>query len=249
MFGLDERIMSLSGGGLAMTLIVALLLGLRHATDPDHLTAVSTLLASERAGGERRARRLGISWGVGHATTLIALGLPVVLFSRHLPEGLQRAAELLVGVVIMGLAARLLVRWHRGYFHVHPHSHGSLRHSHPHVHEHAGGVERHPDPHEHGHEETIGRTPLAAFGIGLLHGAGGSAAVGVLIVGATPGRLEAAVALILFAAATAVSMLLLSALFGLVLARGPVLRRLAALAPVFGSVSLVFGLLYALAAL
>jgi hypothetical protein len=247
--GLDDQIASLSRGGLVMTLVVALLLGLRHATDPDHLTAVSTLLASERPGGGRRARRLGLSWGVGHATTLIALGLPAVLFSRHLPGGVQRGAELLVGAVIMALAVRLLVRWRRGYFHVHPHSHGSLSHSHPHVHEHAGGAVKHPRPHEHGHQEALGRTPLAAFGIGLLHGAGGSAAVGVLIVGATPGRLEAAIALVLFAAATAVSMLLLSAIFGLVLARGPVLRRLAALAPAFGAVSLVFGLLYALAAL
>src|SRR4051812_49670663 len=92
-------------------LALALLLGLRHATDPDHLTAVSTLVMSDEKRGARRAAKLGASWGLGHALTLFALGVPVVVFNSHLPDWLQQGFELAVGVVIVALAARLLLRW------------------------------------------------------------------------------------------------------------------------------------------
>src|SRR3954447_15953176 len=125
MLGLDDTIAGLSGsGGLLVALAVALLLGLRHATDPDHLTAVSTLVMSE--GHPRSARKLGFAWGCGHALTLFAFGAPVVLLGSKLPEWLQSGLELAVGVVIVALAVRLLLRWRRGYFHVHEHDHGDL---------------------------------------------------------------------------------------------------------------------------
>jgi ABC-type nickel/cobalt efflux system permease component RcnA len=249
--GLDDRIAHLSGGGgIAVALVVAVLLGLRHATDPDHLTAVSTLVMGEGRWGARRAARLGLSWGLGHATTLFLFGLPVVLFRDELPEPVQQAAELAVGVVIIALGARLLLRWRRGYFHAHPHRHGERTHSHPHVHEdateHTGadGVE-----HEHAHPEALGRSPLAAYGIGLVHGIGGSAGVGILLIGAIPGRSSAVAALALFAGATAISMAVLSSAFGRALAHGPVARRFASLAPAFGTASLLFGAWYVLGAL
>ncbi|MFN8205772.1 MAG: hypothetical protein U0S48_24720, partial [Solirubrobacteraceae bacterium] len=67
---LDDAIAHLgAGGGLWLALLVAVLLGLRHATDPDHLTAVSTLVMSDPRDGSRRAGRLGLAWGLGHATT------------------------------------------------------------------------------------------------------------------------------------------------------------------------------------
>src|SRR5215208_398103 len=102
-----------------MALLVALLLGLRHATDPDHLTAVSTLLLADTRHAAKRAMALGLAWGVGHAATLFAFGFPVVLLRRHLPQPIQRGAELIIGVLIALLAVRLLVRWGRGFFHVH----------------------------------------------------------------------------------------------------------------------------------
>jgi len=74
MFGLDDRIADLAQGGApAVALFVALLLGLRHASDPDHLAAVSTLIASDPEDGTRRAGRLGLAWGAGHALTLAPL--------------------------------------------------------------------------------------------------------------------------------------------------------------------------------
>jgi high-affinity nickel permease len=238
-FGLDEAIAGLGGGGPVIVLAVALLLGLRHATDPDHLVAVSTLVTSERERPARRATILGLWWGLGHATTLLAFGLPIVLFGSYLPDPAQRAAEALVGVVIVVLAIRLLVRWRQGRFHSHSHDHEGVVHRHLHGHEHAA--------HEHEHRPL--RSPAQAYGIGCLHGAGGSAGVGVLLLASIPGAREAIAALAVFAGATALSMGVLSALLGCALAAPAVERRLQRLVPVLAGASLLFGAWYGAAAL
>jgi ABC-type nickel/cobalt efflux system permease component RcnA len=229
---------------LALLLAVALGLGLRHASDPDHLAAVSTLIASEPENGTRRAGRLGLAWGLGHATTLALFGLPILVFNAYLPDAAQRGAEALVGLVIMFLAGRLLVRWRRGHFHAHPHRHGATEHRHLHPHDDRGAS------HEHAHEpETqLGRSPAQAYGIGLVHGMGGSASVGVLVLATITDRAEAVAALLVFALGTAVSMAALSSAFGYAITRGPVLRRMLAFAPAMGVLTLAFGGWYALGA-
>ena len=265
MFGLDDWIAELAQGeGLALVLVVSLLLGLRHASDPDHLAAVSTLIASDSEDGTRRAGRLGLAWGAGHALTLAAFGLPIVLLQAYLPDTAQRIAEAAVGLMIMFLATRLLLRWRRGHFHAHAHRHGDVehRHLHPHgvphahgpLHDHPhGAVHDHPHGavHDHTHEPEarLGRSPLQAFGIGLVHGAGGSAGVGVLLLATIPGQAEAVAALMVLAAGTAVSMASLSSAFGYAITRGPVLRRMLAFAPAMGLVTLAFGGWYTLGAI
>jgi High-affinity nickel-transport protein len=233
MFGLDDFLASYSDGtALALVVVVAILLGLRHATDPDHLAAVTTLIAST----ERRARdaaRLGLAWGAGHALTLFALGVPIVLYRAYLPEPVQRGAETAIGFLIAGLAVWLLIRWRRGAFHAHAHEHGSQSHSHLHSHRSA--------PHEHARS----RTPLGAFAVGLLHGIGGSAGVGILLVSTIDGTTLAVLALAILAAFTAVSMTLLTMGFGLTLLAN---RSLGRLAPALGIASLAFGTWYALGA-
>lgn len=227
-----------------MGIVVAVLLGLRHATDPDHLTAVSTLVLSEERDGARRAGILGFAWGLGHATTIFAFGLPIILFRTYLAEMVQRTAEVVIGVVIVALAVRLLIRWRRGYFHAHSHAHGQLHHAHPHVHE--GGAASHAlHPHLHPHTEGMGRSPVAAYGIGLVHGIGGSAMAGLLVAGAAANRVMGVIGLLLFAAGTAVSMAIVSSAFGYALARGPVARLVGPLMPAVGVASLAFGVWYA----
>ncbi len=216
MFGLDDRIAGLGdGSAFALLALAAMLLGLRHATDPDHLTAVSTLAAGEEPD-PRAAARLGFAWGMGHATSLFAFGVPIVLFRAYLPETLQMGAECAVGIVIVLLALRLLARW-RG---------GRLGHAHP------RGT----------------RTRGQAYAIGLVHGVGGSAGVGVLLLAAIPGHAEALAALALFALCTAISMVAASTTFGLALTRERVARRYGALAPALGVLSLTFGIWYSLSA-
>jgi ABC-type nickel/cobalt efflux system permease component RcnA len=248
MAGVDQWLAEFGGGGIGLAIAMALLLGARHATDPDHLTAVSALILSDDRGSGRRAGVLGLSWGLGHATTLFLFGLPVVLFGRAIPIPLQQAAEAVVGIVIIALAVRLIVRWRRGYFHSHAHRHGLVSHTHPHVHEHSGHTP-HPGPHPHRHVDGLGRSPLAAFGIGLIHGAGGSAAVGILLVTAVSGQVDAVLGLLLFAGATACSMALVSAAVGYGLVRGIVAPKLERLVPAFATVSLAFGVWYTLSAL
>jgi high-affinity nickel permease len=240
-FGLDELISGLGGGSLVMVLVVALLLGLRHATDPDHLVAVSTLLATEPDRPARRASMLGLSWGAGHASSLLALGLPIVLLGSQIPSVVHGGAEVLIGIVIMVLAARLVRQWARGGFHVHVHIHHGVAHRHLHSH--------HAEDPGHEHEHRRIRSPLQAYAIGLVHGVGGSAAVTVLVIGSIGSRRDAVLALGIFALGTAVSMALLSLGFGSALAREPVRHRLETLAPALGALSFAFGTWYALAAI
>ena len=251
MFGLEDRITDLAqGGGLVAVLFVALLLGLRHASDPDHLAAVSTLIASDPDDGTRRAGRLGLAWGGGHALTLAAFGLPIVLLQAYLPDSAQRAAEALVGLMIMFLAVRLLLRWRSGHFHVHAHRHGDMEHRHLHPHPRPAHEHGQAAAHDHTHtpEARLGRTPWGAFGIGLVHGTGGSAGVGVLLIATIPAQAEAVAALVVLALGTAISMALLSSAFGYAITRGPVVRRMLAFAPAMGLMTLAFGGWYTLGA-
>jgi high-affinity nickel permease len=242
MFGLDDTIASVSdGASLLIVLGVAVLLGLRHASDPDHLVAVTALVAASRKPTRWAAGKLGMGWGLGHATTLVAFGLPIVLFKAYLPEHAVQGAEVLIGAVIVALAAWLLARWRQGLFHMHVHDHGSGRHAHGHTHERAR---------DHPHRSGLrARSPLQAYGIGLVHGVGGSAGVGVLLLASIDDQVVAVLAMALFALFTALSMALLSAGFGTALSGGPVRRWFHRLAPALGVASLAFGAWYALGAL
>ena len=88
-------------------------LGLRHASDPDHLVAVTSLVAAED-GDTRKAARLGAWWGLGHAGVLLVIGMPLIFFKSELPAWLETGAEKAVGVVILLLAARVIFKWARG---------------------------------------------------------------------------------------------------------------------------------------
>lgn len=218
MFGLDTWLTHFSDGRtLFVVVAVAIVLGLRHASDPDHLAAVTTLVSNGRGG----ATRLGLTWGLGHATSLILLGVPIVLWKAYLPPRVEQSAEVTIGLVIIALALWLLVRWRRGAF---AHDHTHLR-------------------------VPPRRTPWQAFAIGLVHGVGGSGGVGVLLLATIHSHMVALIALVLFAAFTAISMALLSTGFGMALTRPGVQRSFARIAPALGLASLGFGLWYTLGAL
>ncbi len=223
MLGLDDWIAHFSDGTtVAILIVVAIVLGLRHASDPDHLAAVTTLIAGGKERTKSAAARLGFAWGLGHGLTLFAFGLSIVLFKTYLPEPVQRGTETTIGLVIAALAIWVLVRWRRGIFRFEG------------------------DSHAHGIQA---RSPLQAFAIGLVHGMGGSAGVGVLLLAAIHDHTVAVLALGLFAFFTAVSMALLSTGLGLTLSREPVRRCFDRIAPALGAASLLFGVWYALGAL
>jgi high-affinity nickel permease len=218
MFGLDDWVARFSDGtSVALVIVVAVVLGLRHATDPDHLAAVTTLIAGGRERAGRAATRLGIAWGLGHATSLFAFGVPIVLYRAYLPGPVQTVAETAVGLLIVALALALLVRRHHG------HSHGGSR--------------------------RRARSARQAYAIGLVHGMGGSAGVGVLLLATIHDRALAVAALALFAFFTAASMALITTGWGIALGRPRVQRSFDLVAPMLGVTSLAFGAWYALGAL
>ncbi len=225
---------------LGIILLVSLALGLRHASDPDHLAAVTTLIASEEERGQiRQAGLTGLVWGLGHGTTLVLVGLPLVLFNRHLPETVQQVAGAIIGAIIIVLALQLLLRWRRGLYHIHAHD-GEPSHSLLHS--------RSGEPREHSHPLPQ-RTPISAYGIGFVHGIGGSAGLTLLLLSTISDQVHATGALLLFAGGQAVSMAVLSIGFGVVIARGPLGKNFGRVAPVLGCLSLAFGVWYTSGAL
>ena len=230
---LDAWLESLfAGAPLATALVIAFLLGLRHASDPDHLVAVTSLVAADD-GDTRGAARLGAWWGIGHAIALLGLGLPLIFLKSELPAWLESSAEKAVGVVILVLAVRVIYKWVRGDFRSGPHRHERRPHRHL----------RRSSALTHGHRHV--RSARQAMGIGLLHGLAGTGAVVVLLIAALPGQLEAAAALAVFAPMSIVSMALCTGVFAWVLTRRvvePVYRTV--LIPALGLFGVMFGMWY-----
>jgi len=224
----------IEGAPLAAALGIAFVLGLRHASDPDHLVAVTSLVAAD-GGDTRRAAGLGAWWGLGHAGALLGIGIPLIAFKTELPGGVEAAAEKAIGVVILLLALRVILKWIRGDFRASAHAHdggghAKLRH-----------LRREGD-----HKHVAVRSPAQAAGIGALHGLAGTGAVVLLLIAALPTQLEAALALAVFAPMSIVSMAACTAAFAWVLTRPivePVYRTV--LIPGLGLFGVMFGLWYA----
>jgi hypothetical protein len=229
MLGLDDWLINLTTDPLTFVALISILLGLRHATDPDHLTALLTLRLDRT---QRHSVRLGLAWGIGHGTTMILIGVPLILAIAVVPEVVQQGLEFAVGAVIIGLAVRAIARGLRTHTHEHGHHDGT---HHAHEHGHLVG--------EHAH-----RTPRQAAAIGLLHGAGGSAGMVALVLGRLDDPTLAIAALVVIACFTAVSMAACSWLMchGLDQVITRVGRRGVAVAG--GSLALLFGAWYCAAA-
>jgi len=220
------------GAPLLVALGIAFALGLRHATDPDHLVAVTSLVAAED-GDARRAGRLGAWWGLGHAGVLLVIGLPLIFLKSSLPVWLESGAEKAVGVVILALALRVIAKWARGDYRASAHAHDGGHETRRHLRR----------DHDHGHVTV--RTPAQALSIGMLHGLAGTGAVVLLLIAALPTHLEAALALAVFAPMSMASMALCTTAFAWLLTRPavePVYRSV--LIPVLGAFGLMFGIWY-----
>ncbi len=218
------------------TLLPALLglgFGVRHAFEPDHLAAVSTLSAEQRS--LRAALGVGLSWGLGHAGALLGFGGALSLFEVHLPPAAVSALELLVAAVIAGLGVRAVVKaWREG-------REGPLA-----LHAHGGHEHVHPARGEHLHlgAVTLATRPLL---VGALHGLAGSGALVTLVLLELHGIGERLLYLSLFGLGSAVSMGALTALAGLPLAKLNKARR--GVLAASGVLSICVGVFWAAAAL
>ncbi|MDP2620538.1 MAG: urease accessory protein [Hyphomicrobiales bacterium] len=162
---------------LISTLLLGVLLGMRHALDADHVAAVASL--ATRSASSRETVRLGIAWGVGHTLTLFAVSVAVLLLGASFSGPAATMAEFAVGIMLVVLGADVVWRAARQHIHAHPHAHadGSV---HLHAHSHAGEQQAHEHSrHRHGHRAGM---PARALAVGLMHGLAGSAALLLLTV-------------------------------------------------------------------
>jgi len=186
-------------------LVIGLLLGMKHATEADHLAAVATL--ATRQGTLAGTIRQGVAWGIGHTLTLMLFGGIVLALGKSIPQHLERMLELGVGVMLIALGAdvlRRLVR-QRILFHVHTHPHAA---PHVHAHSHAGEGRHGISPHRHAHGRPL---PGRALVVGMMHGMAGSAALILLSLEAVESTGLALLYIALFGIGSIAGMALLSA--------------------------------------
>jgi hypothetical protein len=181
------------------------LLGMRHALEPDHVAAVSTMVSREQNGF--RAAWLGFCWGIGHTASLVVVGAALVVFRAEMPVPVTNVFELGVALMLIGLGVRAITLAARQG------PHGPLV-----VHRHGRVVHRHAalTAHVHVGHWTLARRPLI---VGALHGLAGSGALTALVLTTLPTTAARVTYLALFGLGSTLSMAALSGLLGWPLAR------------------------------
>ena len=220
--------------GLFSIIALGFFLGMRHATDPDHVVAVSTIVSRHRS--MKHAAVIGGLWGIGHTMTILLVGSGIILFGWVIPARVGLSMEFSVGLMLILLGVLNLTgilqwisnnlspaRFHdsdssTGAAHSHAHSHGDYVHTHPHQH----------DPESHPHDPA--RTPVGWFdrhfgrlglyhavrplAVGLVHGLAGSAAVALLVLTTIRDPKWAVAYLLLFGVGTIAGMMLITGVMG-----------------------------------
>jgi len=221
--------------GIFSILALGFILGLKHATDADHLIAVSTIVSERK--GFWSSSIVGILWGLGHSVSLLVVGLAVVAFNIRIPDNIAVWMELAVAAMLVVLGGNVLWRLRRGAtLHAHEHRHNDKRHLHLHIH--APGKET-----VHDHVPPVGKKP---FFVGMVHGMAGSAALMLVVLATISSRPLALLYIAIFGAGSVGGMFIMSVFLGLPFAftsrheRLNTMIRLSA-----GMLSVCFGLLYA----
>jgi ABC-type nickel/cobalt efflux system permease component RcnA len=204
-------------------IVVGFFLGMRHATDPDHVIAVTTIVSRQR--NLLKAALTGIVWGIGHTLTIFVVGSAIILFDVVIPARIGLSMEFSVGLMLIVLGAMNIASFVRtartiapaqeesDVIHSHAHSHGDYVHSHAHGHT--------PEAHSHSHQtprtwldRMFGRIglyqQLRPLVVGIVHGLAGSAAVALLILTTIRNPRWAMVYLLVFGAGTAGGMMLIT---------------------------------------
>lgn len=186
-------------------LALGFLVGLAHALDADHVAAVAAMLG--RGGSRRSVVARGAAWGIGHTAALFVICSVVVLLGLSISDRLGTALHLVVGVMIALLGVKVFWGLWRDQVHIHVHEHDGVRHLH--AHSHRGDDSAHnASAHDHRHQV---RALLPTLGVGLLHGAAGSAGLLVLIFASVGNKAEALLAFAVFGLGSLVGMTLLTA--------------------------------------
>ncbi len=240
---------------------LGLFLGMRHATDPDHVIAVTTIVSRQRTA--LGAAAIGAAWGVGHTLTILVVGGGMIVFGWVIPPRVGLSTELIVGVMLIVLGimnltgvmrrigASVSKRGGPGQVHSHPHGHGDYVHTHPHGH--------HPESHLHSADDTplgwldrhlgsLGAYRLARpLVVGVVHGLAGSAALALLVLTTIRTPSWAILYLVIFGVGTIVGMMLMTAMIVVPFAytANRFTRLSSGLRLASGLISVVFGLFIA----
>lgn len=209
-----------------IAVLLGLLVGARHAFEPDHLAAVSTLVSTERG---RNPSVLGLMWGLGHTISLLAVGVALVVVDAALPARLGVAFELAVAAMLVVLGARAVIRGLRNVDgHAGVHRHHEIVHSH-------GGA------HDHVHvgARAFAWRPLT---IGLVHGLAGSGALTALAFAELPTTTARVVYMLLFGLGSIAGMAVATGVVGGLVGR---ITHRRSLDVVTGVASCVCGVLWA----
>jgi len=197
---------------------------MRHATDPDHVIAVTTIVSRQRS--ILKSAAIGAFWGLGHTLTIFAVGAAIIIFDLVIPARVGLSMELSVGLMLIILGLMNVFSFRRALpeeavhshiaspsVHSHHHSHGDYVHSHPHNHAHG-----HPHSDEHTPvgwlDRLFGKTamyrPLRPLIIGIVHGLAGSAAVALLVLTTIRDARWAVAYLLVFGIGTIAGMMLIT---------------------------------------
>ena len=229
-----------SGALLALTL--GFLLGLKHATDADHVVAVSTIVSEYRNAW--RGIWVGASWGLGHSTPLLVLGVIILLLKDAILDRYEEIASVLefgVAVMLVFLGAQVFWNLRRGRLHVHEHTHDDATHLHVHA-THESDTDAGVEP-PHGFFRP-GRPffRVKSYFIGIVHGLAGSAAVMLVLLPEIELFWVGVGYLVLFGVGTMLSMAAVTLVLGIPFAiSGRFERMNRTVAGVAGTASLVFG--------
>ncbi len=228
--------------GILAALSLGFLLGLKHATDADHVVAVSTIAGEY--GNAWRGIWVGASWGLGHTTPLLAVGLVILLLKEAVLERYEAVAPVLefgVGIMLVVLGAQVFFNLRRGRLHVRAHAHSGPDHVHIHATHRAGD-----EPRETGGHVLFRPGPpmfrMKSYVIGAVHGLAGSAAVMLILLPQISSVWAGVGYLVVFGIGTMISMALITVVLGVPFAAGGRFRGLdRAVARLAGTASLVLG--------
>jgi len=196
----------MTDGALISTLGLGLVFGLRHAMDPDHIMAVSTIVSETKS--VRRSSLVGTCWGLGHMISLLIAGVLVIALKMQISDRMALRLEFTVALMLIALGVKAMLKSWRGWkLHVHRHTHDGSTHTHLHVH--------HPgEEHQHRHRHLIG-SGVRPFLVGMMHGMAGSAALMILVLATIPSAIAGLIYIAVFGLGSVGGMLIMSSLISL----------------------------------
>ena len=193
-------------------LIIGFTLGLKHATEVDHVVAISTIVSQHK--NVFRSAIVGALWGAGHTASLLVVGTIVLLLRVAIPERVSGWLEFGVALMIIGLG--IIALWRalsKGtQFHVHEHSHDGLTHKHIHFHE---NEKKHEPASAPRHSHAVSRLGIKPLLIGTMHGLAGSGALTLLVLTQIRSSWVGLLYLAIFGIGSIAGMMLMSGLLGL----------------------------------